>query len=62
MTHRQPIEIVHRGQTYSAAWHVEKDGRLIVASDYGTGSSPLDGRDPNELAAELMRKVLEQCR
>jgi hypothetical protein len=57
MIRYQPFKVTHRGQSYSATWHVE-DGRLVISSAYGSDSAMVGGSKPDLLAEKLFKDVL----
>lgn len=47
-----------RGHTYRGAWLAQGSDVVEVRSDYGTIRAPLDGREPGEVAREVLTRIV----
>jgi hypothetical protein len=48
-----------RGHTYRAAWKLEGSEVVEVRSDYGNECAALDGREPGEVAREVLTRIVQ---
>lgn len=48
------FEVEVRGHRYRGAWLLLDDKRIEVRSDYGRQSAYLDGKQPEQVARELL--------
>ncbi len=55
-----PINVEISGITYNASYHLsdEKEPSITVSSVYGTETTPLENNDPNELAQDILVKIV----
>jgi len=53
----QTVAIMVWGRRFRAAWRVE-DGEVVVASDYGEDREPLNGAQPQPVAARLLKEIV----
>jgi len=53
----QTVAILVWGRRFRAAWRIE-DGDVVVASDYGEDREPLNGAQPQAVAARLLKEIV----
>jgi len=53
----QRVAILVWGRRFRADWRVE-DGSVVVLSDYGEDREPLNGAEPQALAARLLKEIV----
>jgi len=51
------VAILVWGRRFRADWRVE-DGNVVVLSDYGEDREPLNGAEPQALAARLLKEIV----
>jgi hypothetical protein len=51
------VAILMWGRRFRATWRVE-DGEVVVVSDYGEDREPLNGAEPQALAARLFKEIV----
>jgi hypothetical protein len=49
-----------RGHTYRALWRLADASVVEVRSDYGSDRASLEGREPGEVAREVMTRIVQQ--
>lgn len=56
---RIPVTVHRRGQSWTGFYVIEPDGRLVVASAYGSKTEPLGRKKADKLAEKLLGEIVE---
>jgi hypothetical protein len=59
MAGRAPVKVEHRGRLWVGEWQVDGE-EIVVVSEQGSEREPLGGKEPERMAARLLREIVDR--